>query len=87
MGNTVYEKEGEDYIIYIFDSLDINNFPTFNSENFKIDNIEYFDNLLTPRNKYNFELIKANSTGFIILNLNNIDNILNISFLCVKVKI
>ena len=71
----LYEKEGEDYIIYIFDSLDINNFPTFNSENFKIDNIEYFDNLLTPGNKYNFELIKANFTGSIILNLNNIDNI------------
>ena len=66
----VYEEEGENYIIYIFDSFDENNYPIFNSQNYKIDNIEYTDNLLTPKNKYNFEVIDSNSKGSIILNIN-----------------
>ena len=71
----VYEKEGEKYIIYIFDSFDENNYPIFNYRNYEINEIEYFDNLLTQGNKYNFQVIKANSNGSIILNSNEINNI------------
>jgi len=59
--------ENEDYIIYIFDSFDNNDMPYFNSENYEISNPEYIINLLTPGNKYNFEVIPSNSTGNIIL--------------------
>ena len=59
--------ENEDYIIYIFDSFDNNNMSYFNSENYEISNPEYIKNLLTPENKYNFEVIPPNSTGNIIL--------------------
>ena len=59
--------ENEDYIIYIFDSFDNNNMPYFNYENYEISNPEYINNLLTPENKYNFEVIPPQSTGNIIL--------------------
>ena len=59
--------DNEDYIIYIFDSFDNNNMPYFNSENYEISNPEYIKNLLTPGNKYNFEVIPSNSIGNIIL--------------------
>ena len=60
----LYENEGEKFIIYI-DSI--------NKEKFEINNITYIDNLLNIKNKYNFQLIPANSNGVIILNvLNNI---------------
>ena len=58
----------EDFIIYIFDSYDNNSMPYFNSENYEISNPDYIKNLLTPGNKYNFEVIQPNSTGNIILN-------------------
>ena len=56
--------EGEKYYIYIFSS--------------KMHNLSdpiYFNNLLTPKNKYNFEIIPPNSTGSIILNLIDKQNI------------
>ena len=65
----VYENEGENYIIYIFDSFNDDGNPIFNYQNYEIDNIIYFNNLLTLNNKYNFEIISANSNGSIILNL------------------
>ena len=55
----LYENEGEKFIIYI-DSI--------NKERFEIINITYIDNLLSFKNKYNFQLIPANSSGVIILN-------------------
>ena len=61
-----YEKEGEKYIIYIFDSFN-NNIPHFNSEKYIIDNVTYTNNLLTPNNLYNFEFIEPNKNGSIIL--------------------
>ena len=65
----VYDNEGENYIIYIFDSFNDEGNPFFNYQNYEIDNIIYFNNLLTQNNKYNFEIISANSNGSIILNL------------------
>ena len=58
--------EGENYIIYIFDSYDENNLPILIDN--EISNIVYYDNLLTPGNKYNFEVISKNSNSNIILN-------------------
>ena len=63
----LYEKEGEKYLIYIFDSFE-NGFPIFNTEKYNINNIIYIDNLITPNNKFNFEMIPPNSTGSIIIN-------------------
>ena len=59
--------EGENYIIYIFDSYDENNIPILIDN--EIIEFGYYDDLLTPRNKYNFEVIPKNSKGSIILNL------------------
>ena len=58
----LYESEGEKFIIYIY---------SINKEKFKISNITYVDNLLSIKNKYNFQLIPANSKGVIILNVIN----------------
>ena len=58
--------ENENYIIYIFDSFDENNFPIFGDN--EISNIQYISNLLSTRNKYNFEVIPGNSNGNLILN-------------------
>ena len=64
--NNTNIEDNEDYIIYIFVSF-VNNMPHFNSENYEISNPEYIKNLLSPENKYNFEVIQPNSTGNIIL--------------------
>ena len=66
-----YEEDRNDemkYIIYIFDVLDENNIPSFNSEDYTISDISYINNLLTPGNKYNFEVIQPDSKGSIVLN-------------------
>lgn len=61
----LYENEGEKFLIYI-DSI--------NKDKFEISNITYVDNLLSIKNKYNFQLIPANSSGVIILDIiNNIN--------------
>ena len=60
--------ENEKYLIYIFDSINEKGFPTFNSDNYYIGDINYVNNLMTPENKYNFEVIPANPKGSIILN-------------------
>ena len=66
------ENENEKYIIYIFESLDENGYPIFNSKNYEIDEPSYFDNLLNPANNYNFGVIPGQSNGSIFLNtLNN----------------
>ena len=78
--NEIYE--GEDYIIYLFDSFDENNFPIFNSQNYKIGKSEYINNLLSPGNKYNFQVIDGNSNGSIILNLNEVPYIRYQFFMC-----
>ena len=54
----LYENEGEKFIIYI-DSI--------NKEKFEISNIIYIDNLLSIKNKYNFQVVPANSSGNIIV--------------------
>ena len=59
----LYEEEGEEYIIYIFDK-----YGSFISNNYKIGNITYIDNLMSPKNKYNFEIIPKNTSGSLILN-------------------
>lgn len=69
--------DGEKYIIYIFNSNYENNMT-----NYKISNLEYLNNLLTPKNKYNFELIKANSEGTIIIDTKNKPSITYQIFQC-----
>ena len=59
--------EEESYIIYLFDSYDENKFPLFNSDNYTISEPIYFESLLTPGNKYNFEIIQPNKNGALIL--------------------
>ena len=77
----------EEYIIYIFDSFDENNFPIFNSQNYKIGKLEYIDNILIPGNKYNFQVINGNSKGSFILNLNEVSYIKYQFFMCTSENI
>ena len=63
-----YDNDEMKYIIYIFDKLDSNNIPSFNYDNYIISDFSYIDNLITPGNSYNFEVIQPNSNGSIILN-------------------
>ena len=58
--NDLYEKEGEKLIIYIY---------PINKNEFEISNISYINNLLTKKNKVNFEIIPSNNNGALILNL------------------
>jgi len=67
--------EDEKYIIYIFETIDESNIPILNSNNYKISDITYISNLLTPGNKYNFEVIPSNSEGSLILSTKNKPNI------------
>ena len=63
-----YTNDEEDsYIIYLFESYDENNIPIFISEDYTINNPIYFENLLTPGNKYNFQVIQPNANGALIL--------------------
>ena len=64
------EVEKEKYYIYIIMSEDCN-LPQYC--NYTVGDPVYFDNLLTPKNKYNFEVIHQNSPGSIILNLPRLD--------------
>ena len=68
----LYEEEGEKYIIYIFDSFQ-NNIASLNSDNYNISNAIYVNNLMTPGNKYNFEIIQPNSNGSLILIKQNLN--------------
>ena len=77
----IYEKEGEKYYIYLFDSEN-NNLPIFNYENYIIDDIEYIDNLITPKNKLNLEIIPANSNGLILLEIFNKPSIIYQFYTC-----
>ena len=61
----------EKYIIYIFDSYDEYGMPMLNSEKYEISEPTYVNNLLTPGNKYNLELISPKQDGSIILNIKN----------------
>ena len=63
----LYEDKGEKYIIYIFDSLDNNNFYTITHN--EIYNINYIDNVLNPTSKYNIDLVPGNSNGYMIFNM------------------
>ena len=47
--------EGQTYLVHLFAMNEIKN-------------IEYVDNLLTPKNKYNFEVISGEKDGLLILN-------------------
>ena len=78
------ENEKEKYIIYIFENIDENNYPIFNSEEFEIGELSYFDNLLSE-NKYTFSVIPGNSTGSIFLNTLNLQNI-QLQFILCKNK-
>jgi len=51
-------EEEEKYFIYLIDR---------NRIGIEMRDIEYIDNLITPKNKYNFEVIKGNSSGLLIL--------------------
>ena len=66
--------EEESYIIYLIDTYDENNIPIFNSDNYKISDPVYFESLLTPGNKYNFEVIKPNTNGALILEFMHKEN-------------
>ena len=57
--------EEEKYIIYIFDSFDENNLPTFNNENWEFKEPISVNNSITRGNKYNFEIIPASDSEFI----------------------
>ena len=60
--NDLDENEEEKYIIYIFD---------YNSNNFIISEPIYMDNLLSPKNVYNFEIIPPTKDGSLILSSTN----------------
>ena len=68
--------ENEKYLIYIFEKIDETDIPVLNSQNYKISEITYIDNLLSPGNKYNFEVIPPNSEGSLILSIKNKPNII-----------
>ena len=59
--------EGEEFIIYLYNIYDESGIPHFDLDNYDVSEPEYFDNLITPKNKYNFEIIPPNTTGAIIL--------------------
>ena len=83
-----YEEDLNDemrYIIYIFDTLDKNKIPSFNSNDYTFSDISYIDNLYTPGNKYNFEVIQPNSNGSIVLNF--VSEVSYNFFLCKSEKI
>ena len=63
--NDLYENEGEKFIVFIY---------PFNESEFEISNIVYINNLMTKKNKFNMEIIPANSNGVFILNLNYFSN-------------
>ena len=56
--NELYEDEA--YFVYIYNSLNKDNLPIFNEDNYKI-TIEFFNELDTNVNKYNFEVFPINS--------------------------
>ena len=60
----IYEEDGEKLIVYIY---------PINTEKFEINNITYVDNLLTSNNKYNVEVIPANSKGLLIHNVRQLN--------------
>ena len=70
LNDLIYEKEGEKFYIYIFDSEN-DNLPILNYENYIIGEVEYIDNILTPNNKLNLEIISSNSNGLILLDVIN----------------
>ena len=59
--------EKEKFIIYLYNIYDESGIPHFDLDKYDIGEPEYFDNLITPRNKYNFEVIPPNTNGAIIL--------------------
>ena len=59
--------ENEKFIIYLYNIYDENGIPHFELDKFDIGEPEYFDNLITARNKYNFEVIPPNTNGAVIL--------------------
>ena len=61
----LYENEGEKLIVFIY---------PFNESEFEISNVVYVNNLMTKNNKFNMEIIPANSNGVLILNLKNLSN-------------
>ena len=63
-----------------FDDVDENNFYTIKYN--EIYNITYIDNLLNPSNKYNIELIPANSNGYMIFNMISKPKFVHQYFLC-----
>ena len=79
----LYEEEGEGFYIYIFDS-EKNNLPILDSKTYIISEPVYIENLLTQKNKYNFEVIQPNSTGSIILNIKG--NVIQHQFYICKSK-
>ena len=54
--NNLYDEEEEKFIIYIFEKLNEDNIPIFNSSNYDI-NFQFYDSFLTIGNKFNFEVI------------------------------
>lgn len=66
----LYEDENykEKYYIYVFEKYDEEGIPFYNNENITFGEPEYINNLMTPGNKYNFEVIPGNSNGGILLN-------------------
>ena len=59
-------SEGEEYLIYFFDAEE-NGLPVFNSDNYEFSEPTYLNNLLSPQNKYNFEILPKNPDGVILL--------------------
>ena len=80
-----YEEDRDDemkYIIYIFDSLDDKKVPSFHPNDYTYSDISYINNLLTPGNNYNFEVIQPNSKGSIVLNFKNSPGISYNFYMC-----
>ena len=69
----LYEKEGEKLIVFIY---------PFNESEFEISNVVYINNLMTKKNRFNMEIIPANSNGILILDIKNFSNYYYQFFMC-----
>ena len=59
----LYENDGEKFIIFIY---------PINDQEFVISDVTYVENLLTIKNKFNLEVIPANSSSPLILNIKGV---------------
>ena len=83
----LYEKDGEEFIIYVYNIYDESGNPHFYLDNFDVGEPEYIDNLITPRNKYNFEVIPPKTNGNIIFDSIEKKELIYQIFMCKNKKV